>query len=176
MTRLSAALVKAVGVFKVDIPDPSQSARIAKDIDVLFENSDNPTKSESVDGNGDPLPAVNNGDYSAFSHVVSLGVEVNFEAFFRDRKPKFGDAEYEDLDTGDKPKARPKKDDEKEGAGAVPQKTYAVTGVRKPAPEQVDPPGTWWKPGVPYSQLKDSAPGAAEDTESPPPRKKREVR
>ncbi|MFO0739706.1 MAG: outer membrane protein transport protein [Labilithrix sp.] len=137
---------------------------------------ENPTKSESVDGNGDPLPAVNNGDYSAFSHVVSLGVEVNFEAFFRDRKPKFGDAEYEDLDTGDKPKARPKKDDEKEGAGAEPQKTDAVTGVRKPAPEQVDPPGTWWKPGVPYSQLKDYDPGAAEDTESPPPRKKREVR
>jgi len=36
-----------VGVFKVDIPDPSQSARIAKQIDALFENSDDPTKTES---------------------------------------------------------------------------------------------------------------------------------
>ncbi len=36
-----------VGVFKADIPDPSQSARIARDVDALFENSDNPTKTES---------------------------------------------------------------------------------------------------------------------------------
>jgi putative ABC transport system permease protein len=36
-----------VGVFKVDIPDPSQSAGIAKQIDALFENSDNATKTES---------------------------------------------------------------------------------------------------------------------------------
>jgi len=36
-----------VGVFKVEIPDKSQSAAIARQIDVLFENSDNATKSES---------------------------------------------------------------------------------------------------------------------------------
>lgn len=36
-----------VGVFKVEIPDKTQSAAIAKQIDVLFENSDNATKSES---------------------------------------------------------------------------------------------------------------------------------
>jgi putative ABC transport system permease protein len=36
-----------VGVFKADIPDKSQSAAIAKQIDALFENSDNATKSES---------------------------------------------------------------------------------------------------------------------------------
>ncbi len=35
------------GVFKVEIPDPSQSAAIAKRIDALFENSDNPTLTES---------------------------------------------------------------------------------------------------------------------------------
>jgi putative ABC transport system permease protein len=34
-------------VFKAEIPDPSQSARIAHDVDALFENSDNPTKTES---------------------------------------------------------------------------------------------------------------------------------
>jgi len=36
-----------VGVFKVEIPDKSQSAAIARRIDALFENSDNPTKTES---------------------------------------------------------------------------------------------------------------------------------
>jgi long-subunit fatty acid transport protein len=37
-----------------------------------------------VDGDGKPLPAVNNGTYTAFAHVLSLGLEVNFEAFFHD--------------------------------------------------------------------------------------------
>ena len=36
-----------VGVFKVEIPDKSLSAGIAKQIDAMFENSDNATKSES---------------------------------------------------------------------------------------------------------------------------------
>ena len=36
-----------VGVFKVDIPDKSQSASIAQQVDALFENSDNATKTES---------------------------------------------------------------------------------------------------------------------------------
>ncbi len=36
-----------VGVFKVEIPDKSQSATIAKQIDVLFENSDNATLTQS---------------------------------------------------------------------------------------------------------------------------------
>jgi putative ABC transport system permease protein len=36
-----------VGVFKVEIPDKTQSAGIATRIDAMFENSDNATKSES---------------------------------------------------------------------------------------------------------------------------------
>lgn len=36
-----------VGVFKAEIPDPSQSANIARQIDAIFENSDNATKTES---------------------------------------------------------------------------------------------------------------------------------
>ena len=36
-----------VGVFKIEIPDPSRSAEIAKQVDAMFENSDNPTKTES---------------------------------------------------------------------------------------------------------------------------------
>ena len=36
-----------VGVFKAEIPDPSQSAEIARRIDELFENSDNSTRTES---------------------------------------------------------------------------------------------------------------------------------
>ena len=36
-----------VGVFKADIADKSQSAAIARQIDALFENSDNATKTES---------------------------------------------------------------------------------------------------------------------------------
>lgn len=35
------------GVFKIELPDPTQSAAIAKQIDALFENSDNATKTES---------------------------------------------------------------------------------------------------------------------------------
>lgn len=131
---------------------------------------ENPTKAGSVDGNGDLLPAVNNGDYSAFSHVISLGVEVNFEAFFRDRKSAYGDAEYEDLDLGDKkPKKKPPEDvpirpSESDSPSSTPKK--------KPA-EPADPPGTWWKPGVPDSQLKNYDPDNEGGDESPPPRKKR---
>ncbi len=36
-----------VGVFKIEIPDRSRSAAIAKQVDAMFENSDNPTKTES---------------------------------------------------------------------------------------------------------------------------------
>jgi putative ABC transport system permease protein len=36
-----------VGVFKIEIPDPSRSAAIAKQVDAMFENSDNGTKTES---------------------------------------------------------------------------------------------------------------------------------
>jgi putative ABC transport system permease protein len=35
------------GVFKIEVPDKSQSAAIAKQVDALFENSDNATKTES---------------------------------------------------------------------------------------------------------------------------------
>lgn len=35
------------GVFKIELPDPSQSAAIASQVDALFENSDNATKTES---------------------------------------------------------------------------------------------------------------------------------
>jgi hypothetical protein len=122
---------------------------------------ENPTKSGSVDGEGNLLPAVNNGSYSAFSHVISLGVEVNFEAFFRDRKSTYGDPDYEDLDTGEtkKPKA------------AAPASEAPPRAPKKSA-EPPEPPGTWWKPGVPDSQLKDYDSDEGE-AESPPPRKKR---
>ena len=36
-----------VGVFKLEIPDKDRSAAIARQVDVLFENSDNATKTES---------------------------------------------------------------------------------------------------------------------------------
>lgn len=126
---------------------------------------ENPTKNGSVDGNGDPLPVVNNGDYSAFSHVISLGVEVNFESFFHDRKSTYGDPEYEDLDLGDK---KPKKKSSEE---ARPSDSETPAPKKKPA-EPPDPPGTWWKPGVPDSQLKNYDPDS-EGEEAPPPRKKR---
>lgn len=130
---------------------------------------------ESVDGNGDPLPAVNNGDYSAFSHVLSLGVEVNFESLLRDRKPTFGEPEWENLDSGDAPKSPTRKtedEDRKTSAPSGPTRTDPITGTKKPV-EPPDPPGTWWKPGVPDSELKDYDPES--EGEAPPthPRKKR---
>jgi long-chain fatty acid transport protein len=51
-----------------------------------------------VDGADKPLPAVNNGVYQAFTHVVSLGVEVRFDAFFGKRKVTYGDPQYEPVD------------------------------------------------------------------------------
>jgi long-subunit fatty acid transport protein len=52
-----------------------------------------------VDGDDKPLPAVNNGYYSAFSHLLSLGLEVSFGALFGDgeRKSTYGDPAYEEV-------------------------------------------------------------------------------
>jgi long-chain fatty acid transport protein len=52
---------------------------------------------QTVDGNGKPLPAVNNGTYTGFTHVVSFGVEINFETLLhpRPKKPQSDDHEVE---------------------------------------------------------------------------------
>lgn len=168
-TRIATnTLAKAAGTLGVGYKRGAFAVNAAYGAVLSFSRSvtngeirpENPTKGESVDGNGDLLPAVNNGDYSAFSHVISLGVEVNFEAFFRDRKSSFGDPEYENVDTGEKP--RPK-----------PAKTDAAPRAKKPAAEPEDPPGTWWKPAVPDAELEDYDPDRGDDSESPPARRRR---
>lgn len=68
-----------------------------------------------VDGNGKLMPAVNNGEYRAFTHALSASIEVNFEALFRERKPSFGDPEYEVVlppSSSDPPPAPNGEDDE----------------------------------------------------------------
>jgi long-chain fatty acid transport protein len=170
-TRIATnTLAKLAGTVGVGYKRGSISLNVAYGAVMSFSRTvtngeirpENPTKTGSVDGEGNLLPAVNNGTYSAFSHVVSLGVEVNFEAFFRDRKSTYGDPEYEDIDTGEakKPKAPA-------GASDAPPPRAPKKSVEPP-----EPPGTWWKPGVPDSQLKDYDPDEGE-AESPPPKKKR---
>lgn len=96
------------------------------------------------------LPVINNGEYKAFSHVVSIGVEVNFEALFTSKKPAMGP----------------------DAAKAAPKPAPPVVAAKA---EPVDPPGTWWKPAVDDSELKDHAPDAPAPEEPPakPARKKK---
>jgi hypothetical protein len=75
---------------------------------------------QPVDGNGKQLPIINNGEYRAFAHIVSIGVEVNFEKFWDpDRKSTFGDPTIEDLATPEKP---PEKAPEKAPPKTSPKK------------------------------------------------------
>lgn len=109
----------------------------------------------AVDGQGNPLPAVNNGTYSAFSHILSFSVEVNFEALFHDRKSTYGDPAYEDLapegqPIGPTPKPGSEDDAKKKSESVVADATPAPAPApaATPAAEPADPPGTWWKPAA----------------------------
>ena len=72
-----------------------------------------------VDASGNPLPVVNNGDFAGFTHLISLGTTITFDAFFGGvKKPTFGDPDVEDL-AGKEPPKKPgdgeeKKDEKKE--------------------------------------------------------------
>ncbi|MBX3227841.1 MAG: outer membrane protein transport protein [Labilithrix sp.] len=124
---------------------------------------------DNVDGDGNLLPPVNNGDYAAFSHVLAIGVEVNFERFFRDRKPTFGDPEYENL-AGDVRAPKPKeKETTNEDEDADADSPPPVKAKPKPkSKEEVEPPGTWWKPRVSDEQLKPYQEEDDEEEEPPP--------
>ena len=112
-----------------------------------------------VDGQGTPFPAVNNGTFSAFSHVVSFSVEVNFEALFHDRKSTYGDPTYEDIapdaPVGPTPKPGVDPDPEEAKKDAPPQVADAPPA---PPAEAVDPPGTWWNPPQADDELPDAKP------------------
>lgn len=107
-----------------------------------------------TDGKGNPLPAYNNGVYTAFSHVVSFSIEVNFEALLRDRKVEYGDPTYEDVVDLEEEEAKTKQQNRPAVVAAA---VAAPKPTAKPAEptEPEDPPGTWWNPSVPDSELQD---------------------
>jgi long-chain fatty acid transport protein len=124
----------------------------------------------SVDGDGKPLAAVNNGDYKAFSHVVSVAVEINFERFFSDRKQVFGDKEYENLydPAQESSPSKPATDDEIEAKKKASEPVAAAPTQKKEEP--AEPPGTWWKPGQADEQLQNyQGVGGSEEAPPPPP-------
>lgn len=91
------------------------------------------------DASGKPLPIINNGEYKAFTHVVSFSVEVNFEALFQRRKQVFGDPAYEDLARPEEKPAPPPVENEeakKAPPPTPPAQEYAVA----PAPQEEPPP------------------------------------
>ncbi|MBX3234340.1 MAG: outer membrane protein transport protein [Labilithrix sp.] len=136
-----------------------------------------------TDGKGNLLPAYNNGVYSAFSHVLSVGIEVDFEALFRDRKVEYGDSTYEDVVQEDEDDQTEESSAKKktigvgvgvgvgapEAAAKRPESSRAVSG--DPAAMQEEPPGTWWQPRVPDSELQDYR--SNEEAAPPPPVKRR---
>lgn len=100
---------------------------------------------KSVDANDNPLPATNNGEYSGFTHSLSLGLTLTFDEFFGGlRKPVYGDPSYEELagsspkvdgdkgDNKDDPTSEKKKDD-------MPDKT-PEKNKDDPGPDKSDPP------------------------------------
>jgi long-chain fatty acid transport protein len=69
-------------------------SRIVEDGDVRPSNG--AKGGAPIDAQGKPLPAINNGEYRAFSHILSFGVEVNFESlFFKPRAQTYGNPAYE---------------------------------------------------------------------------------
>ncbi|MBX3207836.1 MAG: outer membrane protein transport protein [Labilithrix sp.] len=63
--------------------------------DGAYRPSNGAKEGRTVGGDDQPLPAVNNGEYRAFTHTVAVGVEVRFDAFFEPRTPEYGDPAYE---------------------------------------------------------------------------------
>jgi long-chain fatty acid transport protein len=114
----------------------------------------------SIDGDGKPLGATNNGVYSGFTHLFSLSVEVSFAKIFGgEPKPARGDRPPEDVDARAKSltaKAAPK-------TGDPPTPSSATTS----ATENPEPPTPYFV--VPDSDLE---PAAA----SPPPKAPRRGR
>lgn len=90
----------------------------------------------TVDAQGKPLPAVNNGEYRAFTHVLSFGVEVNFESlFFKPRAQTYGNPEYEPVVTpGHGP---PPKDDDDEAKRA---REHKLAQIEEPPPAPSEQP------------------------------------
>lgn len=98
---------------------------------------ENNVTGEPLDAAGNPLPVINNGEYRAFSHVVSVGIEVNFEALFHQRKPTFGDPTYEDLARpGEPPAPLPVENEE---AKKEKDKAQDAVAAREPEPKAAPP-------------------------------------
>lgn len=96
-----------------------------------------------VDGEGNPLPVVNNGEYRAFSHILSLGVEVNFEAlFFKPRPQTYGDPDYEPVlrvtnPADEEARAKAKKLAEKRSETTEPHKEDETPIAKRPPPSEL---------------------------------------
>lgn len=85
---------------------------------------------DSNDAAGKPLPVINNGEYKAFTHVVSFSVEVNFEMLFHRRKQVFGDPAYEDLAGPEEKPAPPPVENEEAKKAPEPEPKPSMRSLR----------------------------------------------
>ena len=121
---------------------------------------------QPVDNNGDLLPAVNEGAYRGFTHILSVGVSVTFDELFgaprpihygntyergyvplgEDAKEAEKDKDKGDKDKGDKPASedKPKPDVEKPSEAKKPEKKPEPKSP--PKPEKAPSKKTeWWE-------------------------------
>ena len=103
-----------------------------------------------VDNNGDLLPAVNEGAYKGFTHILAVGLTVTFDELFGAARPfHFGNAyEHGYVAAGDDAKAEKDKDKDKDKDGdreKDPEKTdepepKPKKDLEKPPPDEVKKP------------------------------------
>jgi hypothetical protein len=121
----TAGLGYKVGAFAVNIAYAATLSISRTVTDGEIRPSNGAKEGRSVDGADKPLPPINNGEYRAFTHTISLSVEVNFDTLFRgsERKSSYGDPEVEvlaspsDRDRHEQPSSPPpppKSDEEEE--------------------------------------------------------------
>jgi long-chain fatty acid transport protein len=94
-----------------------------------------------VDNNGDLLPAVNEGAYRGFTHILSVGVTVTFDELFGAPRPVHFGNPYEKGYVGAGDEAKPDKPEEvaKPDAEKAPPKPDAEKAPPKPDAERAPP-------------------------------------
>lgn len=105
-----------------------------------------------VDANDQPLPAVNEGAYRGFTHVVSIGVTLTFDAFFGPMRPiRYGNSYERGVVAEPSPEPEPEKEPKREPEpepdpepeaepepAAKPPPRPAAKPAPKPAPKPAD--------------------------------------
>jgi long-chain fatty acid transport protein len=129
----------------------------------------------SVDGNGQLLPAVNNGAYTGHMHVLSFGVTLAIDRIFGfDRKvAPMNDYESAEPFKPEEKKEEKKPEEKKDEGDDATKKKDSDTPKWEDSPKQQ--PSTW-KPSpdkTPISPDADTPRPNPDDTSTPPPKKKK---